>query len=1019
MANLIDPGGNFPVQDGIDPTTTVGTPVGYDLTQNLSDSMRLRPPWMAMAQAMSRVFYKEVELQRLALEQSRDHNVLGRSLKIATLKMMGLELQSNLIGDDSFDRLLSTVSLYLSAHGSADFVAYIGYCLGFAMELDTLWTSDYISFVPGPQSPSILDFPVGQAPPDGKGVFYPTSHVALLYEEFAVNAPNANDIAEFQDIFYRIAPINLVLAFIGTIVTGFIGPLFLGLQQYEVSLDTAIAELQPVGILSYQAATYERSVDFATCLPLFPNRIIPENMGVVPIDSGIDGAQALPNGIYWKPSIPIANSGFSLGGGYDVPSTNPVDSVETVTLSRPFNITYSFSFTSYEGALIAKTLTLELNSSGDPSSSSWIQSGVILTETFTRYDDNEFGFTVTTVYNGGSITSGAPPAGTDVVMLTFRPNNTENVVYMRGPDSVSIDIASMTQSVTSGVGDNGIYPIGSGFWVSWAVMTGDVITVFPGGITGSGAIDWLDFQIIQGATFPAPIPSTNPNPISSDRGLGPFFNISSPIAELVNKGAIDFGGLFDEVEQSFDLGRIQDSSIATIDLGSVPTTIIDQLQQTFAVDLGGLVVSQTSALGNFLNIGSSGALSLGSVADSTITASFNLGSVADQTQSALPLFLGLVSSIVTVQVSNLFNEISMGPVVTLGSLLPFVSAKTDLGSISDDPIEASQDLGGLLDPLFSNDVPTFQLPGYTSFEVNIAQDLGFITDAFDSFVDLGTLSGSALPSFDCGWLSQAPSGNTVVRFPLSSNIEFLDLDLGSITDTTVFSIDLGSTGAATLDEFLFNGGIAIIEGVSLIAVSPMPQVVDGTTIALASQPFLQPFGVFEIELVSPFNEWQSVASEELFRLVDFGSQGLFVFATPNGIQAVLNGAATTLPITEPIIRIGIIWSPTDTLFFVNGVEVDLGAEIVNLSTALMFGGNPSTETWIIQKIIALGGSTATQLPGASTLQSLTGGTFFQIKQNTSLDLGPIAGIGSGDYLDGDLGNLATAVTSIADLGGLV
>jgi hypothetical protein len=1015
MVDLTDPGGNFPVQDGIVVKPSPGVPVGYDLTQVLSDSMRSRPPWIAMATAMSGVFFNQVEQQRLALEMSRDHKVLGRQLKITTLKMMGLELNSDFVSDDAYDRLLSTVSVYLSAHGSNDFVAYIGYCLGFAMEMNTLWTHDYLSFLPGPgTNPSLFDYPYGEAPPDSAGIWYPTSHVALLYEEFAPNAPNANDITEFEDIFYRIAPIHLVLAYIGTVVTGYIGPLYMGVQQFEVSIDEAIAELAPTGLLYYQSQTYERSVDFATCAPLYPNRTIPGGFAVIPVDTGIDGAIALPNGVYWKPTITLINSGLGINSGYDVPSTNPINNAWTLTYSQDGNINWGMFQESNYGVLIEKTLTLLLNSSGDPSSSSWVQSGIILTDTFTRYDTNQ-GYTVSTIYAGGSVTSANPPAGTDCVVLTFRPKNTTNVVFTRGVDSVSIDIASMTISVTTGVVSSGIYPIGSGFYVAWAVMTGDVVSVYPGGITGSGAIDWLDFQIIQGALFPSPIPSSNPIPDASDRGLGPFWNVSSTVAELINQGAIDFGGLYEEVEQEFDVGRLIDASIAVVDLGVVPTTIIDQLIETVAVDLGSLVVSQTSSLDNFLNIGTTGTLNLGSVTDNTITQAYGLGSVDDPDLTAPVLFLGYVFSIITTQVSQLFYEITLANVITLGSLLPYVASTSDLGDLSND-LTSEMDLGGLLDALFPDTtVPTFQYEGYTSWQVNLIQDLGQIIDDYTDYVDLGTFAG-LLPSFDCGYLDQAPSNDTVVNFPLSANIEFLDLDLGSIADYTIYTIDLGSLNAAFIDEFLFRGGVAIIEGISLVAINPQSQVIDGTAISLATQPFLQPFGIFEIELVSPYNEWHSVSSQEIFRLVDFGTRGLFVNITPSGVEAVLYGATTLLPITESIIRIGIIWSPTDTLFFVNGRMVDLGAEIVNLSTALMFGGNPTTETWLIQRIIALGGSDASQLPGISIMQTLTGGTIYQIANKPKVDLGPIFGTGSGSYINGDLGGFQTSITGSIDLG---
>ena len=315
MSNF-DTSGIFPIQDDVEPVTTSGTPINYDLTQLLSDSMRKRPPWMSMAQVTSQVFYKYVEQQRIALGLSRNPENISRVLKIATLKMMGLEWNSDIITDDAYDRLLNTVSLYLQNHGTSDFVAYVGYALGFSLDMITLWTQDYKHWSPGPKHPAVFDHPPGP--------WYPTSHVGLLYEYYAKNAPSEEDLVAFTNIFYQIAPIHVVLEFIATEITGYIGPLYLGEQNYETSIDTAIAEYIPRISLVIGEVPFEKSIEIALCQPFAPDREIITKCIVYPVESGIESSVAAINGVDWSYGRGLNYSGLAITGGYIVYSSLPI-----------------------------------------------------------------------------------------------------------------------------------------------------------------------------------------------------------------------------------------------------------------------------------------------------------------------------------------------------------------------------------------------------------------------------------------------------------------------------------------------------------------------------------------------------------------------------------------------------------------------------------------------------------------------------------------------------------------------
>ena len=495
MTTTYDPGDVFPYQDGIDPTSNNGTPVGYDLSQLLSESMRARAPWMSMAVVASNVLYQYVEQNRIALELSRNPANLSRVLKIATLKMLGLDWSSDYVSDDAYDRLLYTVSLYEQNHGPADFISYIGYALGFSMEMVDLWTSDYLSFGPGPQYPNIFQYAPGQPIP-ASGVSYPTSHVGLLYEQYAPSAPTENDLLAMEQVFYKIAPVNLVLEFIGSVVTASVGVLYMCALPREISYDEAIVEFEPEVVLSYSDVAWEETLDSATCLPLYPDSMVPVQTGAFALDTGSESLVLQSNTISWGAGASFDYSGLTVTGGYDVPGTLPSPSAGGSLAPYYANSPSFVNFDGMEGLLVERSVTLLMNGSGDPLCSNWALNGVSVQPTFTRYDGAQ-GYTVTSLLSSGTVTSPFLTSGTDCVVFTFRPGTTTAVTISRGADSITAAFPSKTLSVTSGITSYGMYAVGGGFYVLWAVITGTEITMYPS--SGTGSLDWLDLQVVQGA----------------------------------------------------------------------------------------------------------------------------------------------------------------------------------------------------------------------------------------------------------------------------------------------------------------------------------------------------------------------------------------------------------------------------------------------------------------------------------------------------------------------------------------
>lgn len=903
MTDTLDPGGNFPVQDGVTQVTSTNTPVGFDLVQLLSESMRSRPAWLSMAQVTSNVLYQYFEQQRIALELSRDPKHLSRVLKIATLKMLGLDWQSDYVSDDAYDRLLESVSLYMQSHGTNDFVNYIGYALGFQIEMAPLWSQDYNTFVPGPQSNNIFNSPPGP--------WYPTSHVALLYEEYADNLPTADDLTALQDVFYRIAPIHLVLQAIGTIVTSTIGPLYACVLPREIEIEEAICEYVPEVSLSYNQNTWEETVDIAVCQPLYPNREIDATVAAFAIDSGFDGAQAYSTGVGWSTGMSLQYSGLTVVGGYDVPSTHN----SLLSLSLPFNIDWGYA--SGEGLLMQRSLTQLLSSSGDPLSSNWGLYGVNVVRTFTRYD-GDLGCTVTNLYEDGTVVSSVIATGTDCVMFAFRPGTSGAVMLSRGNDSIMLTIDTMALTPSEFVTNYGVYPIGAGFYVLWAVMTGSFVTVTPC-VDGFGSIDWLDCQVLQGSNYPAPVPSTGPSIDAVELDPGDFTQANSLVTQIEYQQAVDFGFVPQTVELAADFGFVTSPPAHLLDAGVMSGTIIDQLLGQEAIDLGGIT--------------------------------FVLGNPPD-----------------------LYTQMAMDPVLDLGYVVSTAQLSVDL------------EYG----------------------ETTLMVDLGGVPSSPLDDISLGTVTGA---------VDEVPFVPFVYVGYTNGDVEIID-DLGSVADPVI--TDAVDLGVADNNVVVFNpanvfdylGGVAEVGlGEAPLTLSVLTNLI-GSSVALDITTLNQACGFVLLRALPIFVEWELDGPQSILQMVN-NTTSLAITVSTAGVEVTLGATTNTLPIPDGALVIGIIWNTSGTTVYVNGASCFFATPIANLSSMTLFGGTVPSSTWLIERIVAVGGNTQDTLPSASFMQLATGGVAYQIENDASVDLGDLA---STAYLAGDFGPIIESATIDADLG---
>jgi hypothetical protein len=331
--------------------------------------------------------------------------------------------------------------------------------------------------------------------------------------------------------------------------------------------------------------------------------------------------------VLWQGGTSLTYSNLNTANGYQVPGTTTDGTELRITAYYPGEGNWGYFENRLQGLLVQKTVQALVSASGDLSYSNWQPAGVIISNTFTKYDGTD-GFNIATYYDGGTIATSDLPYGTDCVVFTFRPTTSENVAINRGSNWVIYSVDNKTITTTNAITQYGSYEIGDGFIVLWAVMPGTKVIICPGGPLGSGALDWMDLQVMSGALAPAPLSSTPASADASSLYEGAYTDVISVNVMLKNQTVADLESV-DTTPLAFsDFGAINDIIIASIDLGSFGT-IFESIASSPISDLGNLTFYNNVNM-DILVIPSTGILALGNVVDSVTTITV-VGSVADGT----------------------------------------------------------------------------------------------------------------------------------------------------------------------------------------------------------------------------------------------------------------------------------------------------------------------------------------------------------------------------------------------------
>lgn len=243
----------FPIDDlheglafpGENPETDeYGVRLDYDLRKRLPAVLRTNRAFYDAFGALSRSMFENVDKHRRAMMDCRDPGILASPFNHMHARMLGFDYRSAVLTDEIIERISDSYSLFRKANKhSLSFVQYIGWIMDIAAQAYPLWTKDYKSF-------SVNH---GETVFEG-GEWFPTSHVGVVFSPNSFDMSAVPSKEEISNLFYRLAPANLVLGWVGTLFTGAAEmPIMGGFAQmsirqrgaagirHGVSLSTAVA----------------------------------------------------------------------------------------------------------------------------------------------------------------------------------------------------------------------------------------------------------------------------------------------------------------------------------------------------------------------------------------------------------------------------------------------------------------------------------------------------------------------------------------------------------------------------------------------------------------------------------------------------------------------------------------------------------------------------------------------------------------------------------------------------------
>lgn len=192
--------------------TTQASPI--DLLQSPTSD---NPTWRDMVEGYSTVMYSNVEqpIEQLEtirfLDKNTDYEIVKR-----TVRMLGFDVSQDVLNlnVDVLTKLVTQLPHYADQNGTEQFINFEELLLNSQIELEYLYTQDYVNFYSNPQGGLLID---------STGNWFKSTHINIAMElknfQNLLLLPGQSLYSRVKSLFYSYAPIALVIEHFTFIVT--------------------------------------------------------------------------------------------------------------------------------------------------------------------------------------------------------------------------------------------------------------------------------------------------------------------------------------------------------------------------------------------------------------------------------------------------------------------------------------------------------------------------------------------------------------------------------------------------------------------------------------------------------------------------------------------------------------------------------------------------------------------------------------------------------------------------------
>lgn len=187
--------------------------------------------WADLFDGISKVFAENIYSYVRQLQFIRDPDLQGKDTNVEAAEFLGFKYKSDIFTNLEYANLVKFLNIYHNEDkGTLDFVSFIGWIKNAKFKAYQLWAKGKKNYsdIPDDPEPFRRESPqvLNNSKVHGTGTkqWYPTSHVDLEYDALAFNI----DERDIWYLFYKCAPIELVLRSIGAVYTADLCPWYIG-----------------------------------------------------------------------------------------------------------------------------------------------------------------------------------------------------------------------------------------------------------------------------------------------------------------------------------------------------------------------------------------------------------------------------------------------------------------------------------------------------------------------------------------------------------------------------------------------------------------------------------------------------------------------------------------------------------------------------------------------------------------------------------------------------------------------